>query len=94
MSFKRVSKREAKRLWLTGKPIWLCPHKMHPQGPFSQAALFTSKEWIERASLYKTHPTLWKGSVEETAWHLMQNHWKFYNASYETGYYPAYYVEI
>jgi len=89
----RISKARAKKLFATDKPVFLCPVKMYPDGPFSGSCLILGKEYLEQAERYRNHPDLWKGTIEETAWDLMYNNWIFYNASYDTGYYPAYYIE-
>lgn len=92
-SFKRISKSAAKKLFNEGKGVYLCPCKMMPGTPFNMAALIYGKEYLEKAEMYRNSPDLWKGTLEATAWDLMYNNWSFYNTSYETGYYAAYYVE-
>lgn len=47
--------------------------------------------WIDHAEAYHGHPTLWKGSLEETARQLARNNWRHY-ADRETGMNPHYYV--
>lgn len=93
MPFVKISKAEAKKRFAKSEAIFLCPCKLAPDGPFSSAALVYGKEYLEKAKLYIDHPTLWKGSIEATAWDLMFNNWKHYNASYECGYYPTYYIQ-
>ncbi len=91
---KRITCAEAKKLFFAGKPFRACPVKLRPDGPFNPSVLVLSgKEWLEKAEGYKNDPKLWEGSVEKTAWNLFVKNWKYYNASYEAGYYPAYYVE-
>lgn len=91
---RRINIREAKKSFFAGKQFYICPVKMRPGPPFNMACLVLSgKEWMEKAGFYKDNPTLWKGTQEKTAWELFYNNWKYYNASYETGYYAAYYVE-
>lgn len=93
---KRITKREARKLFAGGTSIIiLCPHKMIPNGPFSMGCRISGKEYLDKAEEYRSRPDLlmWKGNLLDTAWDLMYNNWSFYNSSYETGYYPAYYVE-
>ncbi len=90
---RRISKAQARKLFAADRPIYLCPHKMRPDGPFSCACLILGKSYLENAEMYRNDPQLWKGTLEKTAWDLMYNNWCFYNATYETGYYAAYYVE-
>lgn len=90
---KRITKREAFRLFVARKPFLMCPCKMRPEGPFSMAWTCHSGEYLERAEMYREHATLWKGDEARTAWALAYNNWAFYNATYETGYYAHYYVE-
>jgi hypothetical protein len=92
--FRRITIQAARRRFNENKAVYLCPHKMAPDGPYSPAALVFGREWLERAELYKGNEKLWAGTLEKTAWAIMLNNWKHYNASYETGYYPAYYVEV
>lgn len=89
----RITKRQAQARFNQGKPIILCPCKFYPGGPFSMGWTCYPKEYLEKAEWYRNDGTLWKGSIELTAWDLMFNNWAFYNASYETGYYPHYYIE-
>lgn len=92
--FTRITKAQARKLFAKGdKIIYLCPCKMLPDTPFNMAAGVSGKEWLEKAAGYRTHPDLWKGTVEATAWDLMYNSWSFYNASHECGGYAHYYVE-
>jgi hypothetical protein len=91
---KRITIQAAKKLFCEGnKFIYVCPHKFRPEGPFSMAAIVCGKEYLEKAEGYRDHPTLWKGTVEKTAWALMYDNWEWCNASWEAGYYPHYYVE-
>lgn len=93
MRFRRITIHQAKKRFFNGEVVYFCPHKMRPDGPFSCATGIHPKEWLENAESYQNHPDLWKGSTEATAWRLAYNNWAYYNASYETGYYAAYYVE-
>lgn len=95
--YRRISKAEARKLFNQGNhPIFLCPCKFRPEGPFSMAAMVAGREYLEKARGYEKHykdSPVWAGTVEATAWGLMYNNWKHYNASYETGYYAHYYVQ-
>lgn len=94
MKFKKITCATAKKLFKEGKPFYACPRKLNPSSPWNVAVLILSgKEWREKAERYKDDPKMWKGSVDKTAWELFMNNWKYYNSSYEVGYYPAYYVE-
>ena len=89
---QRISKREAVKRFADDQPIYLCPCKMRPEGPLSSACLILGKEYTERAEWYRDDPKLWEGDIVRTAWALMYNNWRFYNASHETGYYAHYYI--
>lgn len=94
MTYRRITIHEAKRRFFNSELVYFCPHKMRPDGPWSQAVGIHPKEWLEKAEMYKNmNSDLWKGSTEATAWSLAYNNWAYYNASYEAGYYAAYYVE-
>ena len=92
-AYTKVTKSQAKKLFNQGSPIYLCPNKMYPSGSFNMACLVFGKEYLEAAERYRTNPTLWEGTLEETAWGLMYRNWVYYNATYETGYYASYYIE-
>lgn len=97
MTFRRISIHEAKRKFFKGEVVYFCPHKMRPDGPFSQSVAIHPKEWLENAERYykeNQSSPCWKGSIEATAWSLAYNNWAYYNASWEAGYYPAYYIEV
>jgi hypothetical protein len=89
---RRITKRQAKKLFSEGKVFIVCPCKMFPVGPWSVGCNIHPKEYLEDAARYEKHPDLWKGSLEETAWSLMYNNWCFYNTNYEMGYYAHYYI--
>lgn len=94
MSFKRIRKPEALKRFIEGKPFYLCPCKLYPSSPWNVAYLCVSgKEWMESADRHGKESKLWEGSRERTAWQLMMNNWCYYNATYETGYYPHFYIE-
>jgi hypothetical protein len=94
----RISKQKARKLFAEGdKPIYLCPVKMHPAGPFSPACLIFGEEYLQKAAWYKDSSDLWKGTLEKTAWDLMYNNFAYYNLSsctHEVGRYAAYYVDV
>ena len=90
----RISKATAKKRFAKSEPILLCPCKFRPEGPFSMACLIVGREYLERAEGYCGHPTLWEGTVEETAWGLMYRNWAHFNLNgAETGRYAHYFVE-
>ena len=92
--FKRITIQEAKKRFAEDKPIYLCPCKMNPAGPWGQACLILGKQYLENAEWYQKHPSpLWKGTLAATAWDLMYNNWAFYNTNYEMGYYAHYYIQ-
>ena len=74
----KINQKKAKKLWFAGRPIWLCPCNIKQPTP---AHLVTFSHWKESAEWAEGDESLWKGSVEETAWHLMYEHWKVYNGS-------------
>ncbi len=98
--FIRISKRAARKLFAEGnKMFYLCPCKLYPGSPWNVAALVCGREYLEtaRARMERDADQLtdpWNDSVESLAWDLLYNNWAFYNASYETGYYAHYYVEV
>jgi hypothetical protein len=79
--FRRISTAAAKRFFAQGLPVVLCPCKCVPAPghPFVQHVTVSSADWRK--------PWI------EDPWRSMLNEWKHYNASYEMGYYPHFYVE-
>lgn len=89
--YRRITKAEARKLFDAGKVVYWCGHKMRPEGPFSPAIGIHPRPWMEQATLH-VGGECWKGTHTKTAWTLAFNAWMFYNANWECGYYPAYYV--
>ncbi len=88
----KITKHQAKKRFVNGDVIQLCPCKMAPGGPLSLTCVVEGKPYLEKAETYRGNPDLWHNTLEETAWSLMYNIWEYHNASWETGYYPHYYV--
>lgn len=89
--FRRITKREAFARFRDNLPLVLCPRKMRPGYPFAMHSSVTPADWTERLFTsipYRNDPE----GVARHAWEVMYNEWAYYNASYETGYYAAYYV--
>jgi hypothetical protein len=92
VQFTRITKRQAMARFNKGLPFYLCPCKLRPGWPWNFAILIAnSEDYREDANKYRDNPTLWKDSVEQTAWELLYNNWAYYNTSYEMGYYAHYY---
>jgi len=75
--FTRISKRAARKLFSEGKPLYVIAHKMRPGMPFQMGMTIFSEKYLE----------------ENKDFDSMVNNFAFYNCSYETGYYPAFYLE-
>lgn len=92
--FVSITKREARKLFANNTTFILCPHKLRPGFPFSpHVMVFTStiRWWKDVAKTYQNERE-WAGNANNTAWNLMYDNWVYHNSSYETGYYPAYYI--
>jgi hypothetical protein len=74
----RITKREAQKRFNEGELVVLCPRKMRPEGPFSMGVSVAKKDY--------------ENNWGADPWERMYNNWSFYNSSYETGYYPHYYL--
>lgn len=108
MKYQRISKATAKKLFAAGETVYLCPCKMYPGGMWHpECPVSLTPDLVEDAKRYEHHHShrhesaysaqyadLWKGSIEETAWDLMYNNWRYYNTGYELGYYAHYYVKV
>ena len=80
--FIRITKKKARQLFIEDKSFSLCPCKLIPSFPFCQALRVNPKDW-------KKQP---EDNVDE-AFEALITDWVYYNASYEVGYYPHYYIE-
>lgn len=80
--FKRINKTEARNRAANGEKIGVCACNMDPFNPYwSMCAWFDPIEEPEAFDGFKDFDTF-------------VNSYTYYNCSYETGYYPAYYVEV
>jgi hypothetical protein len=93
LAWKRITRKRAKELWSAGLPITLCPCRCSPASQWSIACTIHPELYTPRAKAYRDHPTLWKGSVEETSWDLMYRRWAYYNTGPGLGSYAHYYVQ-
>ena len=75
--FKRINKRLARKLFASGKSFYIIAHKMRPGGPFHMGMT------IHAANALK----------ENWSFDQYINNFMYYNCSWETGYYPAFYLE-
>lgn len=73
--FTRVSKRAAIKLLESGKQIAVCPVKLRPGFPWAPEC------YVDKARL----------ESEDTTLQSFLNSVSFYNCTYETGYYLAFY---
>lgn len=76
---KRVNKRVARRLFNEGKIITVFPCKANPRSPW-----WFGMEWDRNYLL---------SIGEDGDFDKLCNTFTYYNCNYETGYYPAFYVE-
>ena len=75
--YTRISKRIARKLFEQGKSFYIIAHKMRPGYPFTMGMTVFPIAYHE----------------ESKDFDYLVNNWNYYNASYETGYYPAFYLE-
>ena len=80
--FRRVNKNEARNLAKAGQSIGVCACKLDPFNPFyNPCSWYHPEEEREALDGYKDFDKF-------------VNAYEYYNCSYETGYYAAYYVEV
>jgi hypothetical protein len=89
---KRITKREAQKRFAAGNlHVILCPCKMCPGGRWRTDVTVWGAEYIDREKSFhgaddRTAPSM--------AWKTMYASWLWFNATYETGYYAHYYVDV
>lgn len=83
-TYVRISKRQARKLHATGANVHACPRKLRPGGPFASSMAIPSAERIREGAFVP------EGEDPFDYWIKWFNH---YNASWEAGYYPAFYIE-
>lgn len=76
----RITKSAAKKRFMAGEIVHLCPVKMSPGGPFAMSCAIHPAEYMERY-----------GAPD--AWDRMYANWSHYNTSHECGNYASYWVE-
>jgi hypothetical protein len=74
--YRRINKRFARKMFQDGNPFYIVSHKMRPGGPFAMGMA--------------VYPS--KHKEESRTFDQLVQDWNYYNASWETGYYPAFYV--
>jgi hypothetical protein len=93
--FRRITIHEAKRRFIAGLPVVLCPCKCYPGGPFAVHMTIFPEKWIDNQRFWHeqgVHPAHYAYLALE-AWDTMYVEWSNYNACHETGNYAHYYVE-
>lgn len=85
--FTRISKRTAEKLYDTGNTIRICACKMSPTNPWGEYS-DASNKGPTTISEDGFNTTIARDRTFET----VINAFRFYNCSYKTGYYPAFYV--
>jgi hypothetical protein len=82
-TFNRITKREARARYEANETFVMCPHKMPPGGAWASHSTIFPAEYKPEG-----YPDLWY------SFDSMYNSWAYYNASWETGYFPHFYVEV
>lgn len=83
----RISKKEALARFELAEPFYVCPNKMMPGCPFNMAIpILNAPDCIQP---WRDGPVSWRFAFER-----MLREWAWHNASYETGYYAAFYAHI
>ena len=86
----RITKHQAKKLFVAGQAFYLCPRKLRPGYPFNPAYC-VSADYLSR---YRSDSGAYKGvASDQEAWDTLYTNWAHYNTSYEQGYYAAYYID-
>lgn len=77
MTYIRVRKNQARKLFEENKPFYIVSHKMRPGMPFQMGMTIYPEE----------------DKKEGRTFSMLIDNWNYYNSSWETGYYPAFYIE-
>jgi len=83
---KRINKRVARRLFDEGKTIIICACKLRPGGP-----LYIRKYWNPEIIVNKTNMSN-RYYPETIYFDRIVRDYEWYNCTYETGYYSAFYI--
>ena len=78
---KRISKRTARKLFNEKKDFLIIPCKINPNNMWGIGAKINQY-------YYNQFPEIFEKDFD-----VLVREYTFYNCSYETGYYPAYYIE-
>lgn len=87
---KRISKNEAKNLWIQGKEIGLLSCNLMP-GMMWQPCFVNMLDYVKSDFSYSDDTKLELVELAELTWNKMYNNWYYYNANHEMGYYAHYY---
>lgn len=80
---KRINKRTARKLFNSKKDFLIVPCKINP-----------NNVWGYRTEINQHYYNQFPEMLEfEKDFDVLVREYTFYNCSYETGYYPAYYIE-
>lgn len=74
--YRRITKRQARLMFEEGNPFHVIAHKLRPGAPYMMGM--------------DVYPSKWK--LDNRDFDFLVREFNYYNASWETGYYPAYYV--
>lgn len=80
--FVRINKTQARRVYERGTRVYVTHHKLRPANYYS---------WMP---LEKRDDYYWPDHLYKTQFDYRCMNWKIYNACYEWGYYPSFYVEV
>lgn len=91
-TYVRISKREARKRFASGRPVVMCPCKLRPGGPWRSDMTIDGKRWIEDSEWrHRYWPTT--ETLEEFAFARAVSEFVRYNCTdNETGRYPHFYV--
>lgn len=82
ITYLRITKRQARKLFDAGKDVVFCPVKLRPGFPLAPHMDFRKSDYLDE-SIYP-HNSMFDKLVCNFAWYNCQLN--------ETGYYPAFYI--
>lgn len=92
ITYTRISKQAARRRFNEGKNVYVIARKMRPGRPFSMGCVLYGDMFEHEKDNWRYADIPMDDRRNAMFEHFLRE-FTWYNCSYETGYYPAFYIE-